>query len=103
MLKRTANCNSTICSELNSFQLLLDYVFIYHDVVLHMLYNKVWLTILCWAASSVDKSPEERAAQGSLVGLVAPKCTEFVVGSFGLDVILLTDDRILDPCHETFE
>lgn len=52
---------------------------------------------------SMEKAPADYATCGALLTQHGPQMysmLSFVVGSFGLDPILLTKCNILDPCYE---
>jgi hypothetical protein len=55
-------------------QLSLVHVFIYHQATFHRLCNNVWLRILSWVASGVNRPQQDLSGDGSRV-----------VGSFELD------------------
>lgn len=61
-------------------QLSLVHVFIYHEVTFHRLCNNVWLRILSWVASGVNRPQHELLGEGSRV-----------VGFFELDFTPLTE------------
>ena len=62
------------------------------------------LRILILSVSRVDRAPENPAARGRGVrGLSNYRILKFVVASFGLDSVLLSEGNILDPCDEIWE
>jgi hypothetical protein len=62
--------------------------------------------ILILSVSRVDKVPENPAARGG-VGQrplkLQNRILKFIVASFGLDSLLLTEGNTLDPCDEIWE